>query len=317
VLALFAILTSKLEDSAIGEQKFEQVSLSHDGLRFSAIACGLEENIGKPLVICLHGFPDSARTYRHLLPALADGGYRVIAPTLRGYEPSSQPDNKDYSLPTLGSDVIAWIDHFGEEQVHLIGHDWGGAITFVAGALAPERFLSVTAIAGPHIARAANIVGNVPRQLLLSWYMMFFQLPGISNAAVKKSDWSLLGKLWSNWSPEYELPEPEWEHLAQQFDQPGVVSAALSYYRQNASPGVFFGWRQNLSHLKLVPVRSLSIIGLDDGCFDSRIFDHLYPSQDFPNGIRLERIAGVGHFPHLEKPSEINSLLLSWIANET
>jgi pimeloyl-ACP methyl ester carboxylesterase len=231
--------------------------------------------------------------------------------------PASGSNTPVYAVDKIIAVIEALLNDSGEQKCHLIGHDWGGAITFVAGALAPERFLSVTAIAGPHIARAANIVGNVPRQLLLSWYMMFFQLPGISNAAVKKSDWSLLGKLWSNWSPEYELPEPEWEHLAQQFDQPGVVSAALSYYRQNASPGVFFGWRQNLSHLKLVPVRSLSIIGLDDGCFDSRIFDHLYPSQDFPNGIRLERIAGVGHFPHLEKPSEINSLLLSWIANET
>ena len=275
----------------------------------------MEENIGKPLVICLHGFPDSARTYRHQLPVLADAGYRVIAPTLRGYEPCSQPANEDYSLLTLSSDVIAWIDHFGEQQVHLIGHDWGAVIAFVVGALAPERFLSLTAITGPHLARAANIMRNVPRQLLLSWYIMFFQLPGISNAAVKKSNCSLLSTLWSNWSPGYTLPDSEWEYLRQQFDQPGVVRAALSYYRQNVSPGVFFGWRQNLRHLKSIPVRSLSIIGLDDGCFDSRIFDHVYPSKDFPQGMRLERIAGVGHFPHLEKPEEVNSLLLGWLSN--
>lgn len=215
---------------------------------------------------------------------------------------------------TLSSDVIAWIDHFGEQQVHLIGHDWGGAITFVVGALAPERFLSLTAITAPHLARAASIMRNVPRQLLLSWYIMFFQLPGISNAAVKKSNWSLLGTLWSRWSPGYMLPEPEWEYLRQQFDQPGVVKATLSYYRQNVSPGVFLGWRQKLSHLNSVPVRSLSIIGLDDGCFDTRIYDHVYPGGDFPQGIRLERIAGVGHFPHLEKPAEVNSLLLSWMS---
>ena len=283
-------------------------------LKFSALSCGFNENPGGPLVICLHGFPDSARTFRLQLPALAKAGYRVIAPTLRGYEPSSQPDNQDYTMLSLGEDIVAWIDHMNEQKAHLIGHDWGAAIAYVAGAQAPERFSSLTAITAPHIARATRIIRNVPRQMLLSWYMMFFQLRGISETAVRRNNWSLIRTLWKNWAPGYQLPQSEWELMLKQFDQPGAVRAALSYYRQNTSPGVFLGWRNlGLKSLKSVPVRSLVICGMDDGCFDHRIYDHVFSPEDFPEGIRIAKIEGAGHFPHQEKPEEINSMLLDWL----
>ena len=134
------------------EPGVEHLRLSNGDLEFSALASGLKENEGGPLVICLHGFPDNARSFRFQLPALAKAGYRVIAPTLRGYEPSSQPDDKDYSFGALARDVIAWLDDLNEDKVHLIGHDWGAGITYVAGALAPERFHSLTTIAVPHAA---------------------------------------------------------------------------------------------------------------------------------------------------------------------
>ena len=79
---------------------FEQISLSHGGLRFSGLASG-----DGPLVLLLHGFPDSARSWRHQLPALATAGYRAVAMQIRGYEPSSQPEDGDYSLDTLATDV--------------------------------------------------------------------------------------------------------------------------------------------------------------------------------------------------------------------
>jgi pimeloyl-ACP methyl ester carboxylesterase len=202
----------------------------------------------------------------------------------------------------------------GEQQAHLIGHDWGGVIACVAGAQAPERFCSLTIIAAPHIARATAIIRYVPRQMLLSWYIMFFQLRGISAAAVRRNNWSLLRKLWKNWAPGYQLPEAEWELMLKQFDQPGVLKAALSYYRQNASPGVFLGWRHlGLRPLQSIPVRSLVIAGIDDGCFDQRIYDYVFSRNDFPEALRVVKIDGVGHFPHQEAPQQINSMLLDWL----
>ena len=300
--------------SPLLETRLEQITLSHEGLVFSATACGSAENPAGPLVLCLHGFPDDARSFRFQLGALADAGYRAVAPTLRGYEPSSQPPDDDYSLVALASDVIAWIDELGEERVHLVGHDWGAVITYLAGATAPERFHSLTAMAVPPVGRLAEGIRKVPGQLLKSWYINFFQLRGVSEWAVERDDWALVRRLWRDWSPGFELPPQEWASLRETFGAPGVKHAMLAYYRQNATPPVLLGWRKTPATSRtLVPVRTLAITGSDDGCMDTRLYDHLFREEDFPKGIRVERIHGAGHFAHQEKPDEVNALLVEWL----
>ncbi len=295
--------------------ELETRTLSNGSLEFSVLVCGLRENEGKPCILCLHGFPDNARSFRFQLPALAKAGYRAIAPTLRGYEPSSQPVDKDYSFGALARDVIAWIDDLGEEKVHLIGHDWGAGITYMAGAMAPERFHSLTTIAVPHADRLSEGMRAVPSQLTNSWYMMFFQLRGIAEIAVERNDWALIKRLWKNWSPDFDLPEEEWGNLRTTFAAQGVKKAMLSYYRQNVSPSIMLGWKKTeAADLTTVPVRTLAITGADDGCMDTRLYDHVFLEEDFPNGIRVERISDAGHFVHQEKPDEVNRLILDWLA---
>ena len=292
----------------------ERMTLSNGGLRFGALACGLEANAAGPLVLCLHGFPDNARSFRLQLPALADAGYRAIAPTMRGYEPSSQPPDGDYSIAALARDVLAWMDDLGEERAHLVGHDWGAAVTYAAGAMAPERFHSLATIAVPHAARLPEALRDVPSQAAKSWYMMFFQLRGIAEIAVARNDWALLRKLWRDWSPGFELPEAEWAELRGTFGAPGVKKAMLAYYRQNASPGIMLGLKKTeASVLTNVPVRTLAITGADDGCMDTRLYDRVFHEDDFPSGVRVERIPGAGHFTHQERPDEVNRLLLEWL----
>ncbi|MEL6983680.1 MAG: alpha/beta fold hydrolase, partial [Actinomycetota bacterium] len=100
-------------------------TLHASGLEFSATEWG---DPSGPAVLCLHGFPDSPATFHHQITPLTDAGYRVITPTLRGYEPSSQPTDGDHTLATLATDVIGWLDDLGVEHAHLVGHDWGAAI---------------------------------------------------------------------------------------------------------------------------------------------------------------------------------------------
>lgn len=292
----------------------QEIKLSNGSLAFSALACGLAENAAGPLVLCLHGFPDNARSFRFQLPAFAKAGYRAIAPTLRGYEPGSQPTDGDYGFATLGRDVLAWMDDLGEERVHLVGHDWGAGIAYVAGALAPERFLSLTTLAVPHAARLPDAMREVPSQMRKSWYMMFFQLRGIAEVALARNDWALIRRLWKSWSPSFDLPAEEWESLRATFEAPGVKQAMLAYYRQNASPGVVLGLKKTeAASLTTVPVRTLAITGAEDGCIDTRIYDHVFRDEDFPKGVRVERIPGAGHFVHQEKPEEINRLVCDWL----
>lgn len=294
---------------------FENLTLTNGSLKFSALGCGLVSNPGRPLVICLHGFPDNARSFRFQLPALADAGYRVIAPTLRGYEPSSQPEDNNYSVAAMARDVIAWMDDMGEEKAYLVGHDWGAVITYAAGSIAPDRFEKLTTISIPHAARLPDGIRKVPSQLLKSWYMNFFQLRGIAEVALERNDWALVKKLWKNWSPDFDLPDDEWAGLRRTFEAPGVKKAMLSYYRQNVSPLIMLGLKKTeAGSLTRVRVPTLAITGADDGCMDTRLYEHVFLDKDFPQGFRIERIQNAGHFTHIEKPEEVNRLILDWIA---
>jgi len=290
-------------------ETIERISLRHEELTFSALACG-----SGPVVFCLHGFPDNAHTFEAQLQALADAGYRAIAPTMRGYEPSSQPTSRDYSVEALAKDVAGWADDIGANRVHLVGHDWGAAVTYVAGALFPERVKSITAMAVPHAAHFGRGLRKVPSQALKSWYMNFFQLRGIAETSVKRNDWALMKKLWRDWSPGYELSDPEWETLRATFEAPGVLKAMLGYYRDNATPLKLLGWQKTaMTTLTKVPVPTLAMTGADDGCIDTRLFDHTIDPEDFPLGVRIERVPAVGHFLHREAPQHVNALILDWL----
>jgi pimeloyl-ACP methyl ester carboxylesterase len=289
-------------------QTVESIELHAGQLSFSALACG-----SGPVVLCLHGFPDHAGSFRFQLPALADGGYRAIAPTLRGYEPSSQPSDGDYHLVRMAEDVIAWLDQLGEERVHLVGHDWGAVIGYVVGAMAPERLRSLTTLAIPHPGRLREGLRAHPIQLRNSWYMLFFQLRGLADFAVSWRNWALIEKLWRDWSPGWQLPPAEMAAVKQTLAQPGVRRAALGYYR--AMFGLPSEAAKQTQRLLEAPIRvpTLALTGARDGCMDSRIHDVAMREEDFPAGFELVRLQNSGHFLHQEEPDEFNRLLLDWL----
>ena len=284
-------------------------TLEANGLEFSALEAGASDN---PVVICLHGFPDAPETFEPQIDPLVEAGYRVIVPTLRGYEPSSQPANGDYSLDALADDVVGWLDNLGVQNAHLVGHDWGAVVTYVAAARDPDRFRTVTALAIPPVARIPEAVRRVPKQLVLSWYMTFFQLRGVSEAALTRSDWWLLRRLWQRWSPGYTIAEAHRTALRNQFEQPGVLKGSLAYYRQNATPPIMLGMRRPAAmQLRKVAVPTLIVHGAADGCMDRRMFNHSIQSSDFPAGVERVEVPGAGHFLHLERPAAVNTAVLN------
>ncbi len=299
-----------------GLPHFETRVLRHADLAFTALTAGWETHPDGDIIVCLHGFPDNAYTFRHQLSAFSQAGYRVICPTLRGYEPGSIPADKDFGLMAIAEDVVAWCHEFEAEAVHLVGHDWGASITYLAGMLAPDRFASLTTIAVPHGARFAQAVQKVPRQKRLSWYMMFFQLPFIAEQALQYRDWALIRKLWRDWSPGYTLTPDEWESLRATFCAPGVTSAMLAYYRQNIGLAALLGLtKARPAGPTIVPVRTLALTGAQDGCIATEMYDVAMRQEDFPAGLKIMRIEKAGHFAHLERPNHVNDALLNWFAN--
>ena len=294
----------------------QERALAVGALTIPALTCGPPDG---PVVLCLHGFPDLPGSYRDVLAELGAHGFFAVAPTARGYVPSALAPDGDYRIESLAADVPGCLDALGVEQAHLLGHDWGAVVAHTAAALYPQRLLSLTTVAVPHLARLPGIIHRVPRQLLNGWYQSFFQIPLLSDWAVQRRGWALVRWLCQRWSPPLG-PEPwaftdeEWAERVARFDAPGVRQAMLSYYRQNLSL-----WRMiqylcgEMEHLQSIPVRTLAITGAQDGCIDTRLYDLGLDPADFPAGLRVERIPDAGHFVHLEKPERFIALLLSWI----
>ena len=284
----------------------EQLSFEHEALTFSAQAMG-----DGPIVLCLHGFPDNAGSFRHQLPALAEAGYRAISLTLRGYEPGAIPADGDYTMETIATDILAVIESLDTGPVHLIGHDWGAAVAYVATAAAPERFKSLTVMAVPHAGRFAREGLRIPKQLRLSWYMGFFNIPWLSDWVVRRQDYAFIRKLWRDWSPGWQ-PEPGvLESVIQTLSQPSVRSAALGYYRAALSIKALLVSAEEAHYP--VPVPTLALSGERDGCIASEVFEQLMVAQDFPKGLTFSRIAEAGHFLHQEQPEQVNREILDWL----
>ena len=284
----------------------EQLSFEHEALTFSAQAMG-----DGPIVLCLHGFPDNAGSFRHQLPALAEAGYRAISLTLRGYEPGAIPADGDYTMETIATDILAVIESLDTGPVHLIGHDWGAALAYVATSAAPERFKSLTVMAVPHAGRFAREGLRIPKQLRLSWYMGFFNIPWLSDWVVQRQDYAFIRKLWRDWSPGWQ-PEPGvLDSVIQTLSQPGVRSAALGYYRAALSIKALLVSAEEAHYP--VPVPTLALSGERDGCIASEVFEQLMVAQDFPKGLTFSRIAEAGHFLHQEQPEQVNREILDWL----
>lgn len=286
----------------------ETLTLTNAGLAFTAYVAG-----EGPVVMLLHGFPDTRATFTHQLTALAGAGYRAVAVTMRGYEPSSQPDDGDYHAVRMAQDVAAFAAALSDAPVHLVGHDWGANIAYAAASLAPGRFASLNTLAVPHPVRFAEAFAPDPAQQARSAYILAFQSPGFEEQIIA-DDCAYLEALWRAWSPGWEIPAKLLADMKAAFRQPGVAHAALEYYRQAfdaASPAA-----QETAALfsRPIGVPTLGICGAEDQCITQDVFLGAMRGSDFPGGLETRSIAGAGHFCHAEAPDAVNALLLDWFA---
>ena len=287
--------------------RVEKIKLTNGPLQFSAYAAG-----HGPIVLLLHGFPDSKATFDAQLTALARAGYRAVAVTMRGYEPEAQPADGDYHAIRMAEDVSAWINQLGAESVHLVGHDWGASIAYASAALAPERIRSLTTIAVPHPVRFGDAFATSPEQQARSTYIMEFQQPGFEDRIVS-DDCAYLEALWRSWSPGWSIPAPLLAAMKATFSTPHVARAALEYYRQafdTTSPAAL---QSHALLAKPITVPTLGICGKKDACISADIFVNAMRPEDFPVKLRIEQIEGAGHFTHAEAPDVVNAMILDWI----
>ena len=250
---------------------------------------------GRPVVL-LHGFPDSGRLWRNQVPALAEAGFQVIVPDLRGYGGSDKPEAVEaYSLMALAGDVMAVLGDLGLERAHVVGHDWGAALAWGLASLAPDSVdhLAVLSVGHPATFR------RTARQREKSWYMLLFQFPGVAERWLSGDDWANF----RNWAGH-----PDADQVIADLEQTQSLTPGLNWYRANVSPET---WVQPPPDLPPVQAPTMGIWSTEDiALTETQMTD----SADHVDGPwRYERLTGPGHWMQLDAPDEVSALLLDFL----
>jgi pimeloyl-ACP methyl ester carboxylesterase len=251
---------------------------------------------GRP-VLLLHGFPDSSKLWRNQIAFLAERGFKVIVPDLRGFGDSDRPEGvENYHILNSIQDLQELLDRLDVAEAHVVGHDFGAATAWVFASLFPARTSSLTALSVGHPAelRKAGL-----EQLSRSWYMFLFQFEGVAEDFVRQNDWAF-ARQWLGGSEETA-------RYISDLSRPGALTAALNWYRANIPPR---SWISGPPDLPQVTVPAMGIWSTGDFALTER---QMTESESHVSGPwRYERVEGAGHWIPLDAPDRLNELLLSF-----
>jgi pimeloyl-ACP methyl ester carboxylesterase len=258
----------------------------------------VDEGEGAP-VLMLHGFPDGSRAWRYQIPALSEAGFRCIVPDLRGFGETEAPTEVSaYAIPEIEQDLLQLLDHLGLERVQLVAHDWGAALGWYFAGLNPDR---VERYATLQIGHGSNHFAGREESRQRSWYILFFLLEGIAEEQLQREDWLMFRE----WMATY----PDAEEAIKDFSRPGRLTAGLNWYRANFDPSAFFGTAPYDVPGVQCPTMGIWSPG------EKFLTEHqiLASPQYVNNTWRYERILGPSHWVQLDKPDEVNRLLLDFL----
>ena len=266
----------------------EQLRIPSGDLVLDAVAVGPPD--GEPVVL-LHGFPQTSWSWRGVWPLLADAGFRVVAPDLRGYSPDARPSAvEDYRMELLVGDAVAVLDHLGAADAHVVGHDWGAAIAWHLAGRRPERVRTLTAVSVPHPVAFAEALRSDPDQQARSQYMRDWRSPDTERAMLDGGLERVFGGI-----PAVDAP-----HYLAVLQQPGALTGALSYYRAQS--------RDDLAALGPVTAPTLYVWSDGDAALGATAAHATGAHVAGP--YRFEVLPGVSHWVPEQAPDRLGALLL-------
>lgn len=290
----------------------------HRRLPVDGIELHLAEAGAGPLVVLLHGFPELWYSWRHQLPALADAGYRTIAPDLRGYGDSSAPrEIEAYALQAVCGDFIGLLDRLGADRAVFVGHDWGAAVAWQLALEHPERVAAVAGLSVPFVPRApAEPISLLRKARGEDFYMIWFQQPGVAERALERdirrtltatTAWTAA---WAQGDDQPPLPawltEEDVRVYVDAFERTGF-SGGLNYYRN-----IDRNWERT-EHLadRRIEQPALFITGSRDPV---KQFMPAEAMDGWVTDLRgVIQVEGAGHWVQQERPDEVSDALLSFL----
>jgi pimeloyl-ACP methyl ester carboxylesterase len=281
-----------------------------NGLRFHLETCG--DPGSSRLAICLHGFPELGYSWRYQLPALAELGYRVWAPDLRGYGKTDRPQSMDdYALETLMEDVAQLIDTSGAESVLLLAHDWGAIIAWYFAIHRIRDLEGLVIMNVPHPAVIEDQPRNF-RQLLRSWYILFFQIPWLPEFLMRLGKAKVIGSMFLDMAVNKDqFPEDVLEVYRRAARKPGALRAMVNYYRALVRGG---GMRR-LRKRGYPPVETptLMIWGEQDAALGKEL---TFGTERHVKQFTIRYLPNASHWVQQDDPATVNEMLRAWVRRD-
>jgi pimeloyl-ACP methyl ester carboxylesterase len=319
----------------------------HHVVEANGIRIHVAEQGEGPVVLLCHGFPESWYSWRHQLSALADAGFRVVAPDMRGYGETESPETIDqYTLLHLVGDMVGVLDALGAERAVIAGHDWGAPVAWHAALLRPDRFRGVVGLSVPFIPRGQFYTSPKPPEMEGSvFYQDYFQAPGIAEADLERDVRTSVRSSLFMMSEDVPLPEmlpdgfvpgmvSQRDGFLANMINPSTLPAWISeakvevYVEQFLRTGYRGGlnWYRNISRNREllgafdgleVTVPALYIVGDRDVVLGFRGMDSVIAGlpQSVPLLQQTIMLAGCGHWTQQERPKEVNSAMIGFLSS--
>jgi pimeloyl-ACP methyl ester carboxylesterase len=254
-----------------------------------------------PLVVFLHGFPDTPHGWDRIATAVAAAGYRTIRPWLRGYHPDTLVAGRGYDPLTTAHDPVDLLDALGVDRAVLVGHDWGAGVTYGASSVAPERFRAIVPIAIPH----PSLLPRDPGTLWAARHFAGFKMPW-AEAMTRRNDFAYLDTLYKRWAPNWDGPlrDESLRGVKECFREPTSLTGAIAYYRALSA-------RMPRELARPADVRALVVGGTED-IVPGELFAKT--AERMADGSESFVIERAGHWPHREGEDEFIAKLISFLA---
>jgi len=278
----------------------ERRLIETNGVRLHCLIAG-----SGPLVLLLHGFPETSHAWRHQLPSLA-AHFRVVAPDLRGYGESDKPrDVAAYRGAVLAADVLGLVRAFDAERAHVVGHDWGGGVAWTFAMRHPDALDRLAIINCPHPVSMAKALRSNWRQIRRSWYIFAFQIPWLPEWGLTRDNARALRDMLRHSAKSGTFSEEDLYTYARAFTASGAATAAVNYYRAAFRDGL-------RPRAPRITAPTLLIWGEDDLALGKEL---TYGMESlFVGELRIEYLANTSHWVMEERPAEVNRLLLDFLA---
>ena len=263
------------------------------------------------LVVLLHGFPEFSYSWRHQLSALAGAGFCAVAPDLRGWGQTDKPRGVDaYRMRHLLADVAGLIAALGYGRAHIVGHDWGGALAWLFAHRYPALTASVSSLNAPHPAAYRRVLAHSWRQRLMSWYILYFQIPWLPEFTLRLGNCAAIRRALRRTVHPEAFSAADLAAYVDNARQPYALTAGVNYYRAMARS------RALRSGLGLEPLRRPALIvwGEQDPYL---LRENAVATREWAPDLHLHYIADAGHWVQCERPDLVNRYLIEFLRDRT